>query len=74
MLNNFRVQSFSSCHTKFQNKFEFQMNRLSFSSKFQFYLANQSSNEVLPEMKVVGNKILNNFHIQIFGEVEVKLS
>ena len=64
-VNNFRVQSFSSYNIKFGVNPEKQWVHLNLNSNFK--LPNHRSNEVLPERKVVGNLILNNFCVQKFS-------
>ena len=65
ILNNFRIQNFSSCHPKVGEKEwipkcvgQFQMH-----SSFKFYPSNHSSNEKVLETKVVDLKILNKFGV-----------
>ena len=68
ILNNFRVQSFSSCYTKLGQKVDFR----SVYDNFKciqisiFYLSNQCSNEKVPKTKVVDLEILSKFDIQKF--------
>ena len=75
MTNNFCVQSFSSCHTKMGEKFEFRSvwYIFKYTQVLNFYLSNEVSNEKVPKTKVVDLEILYNFCIQkffIWGHIE----
>jgi hypothetical protein len=63
-MNNFCIQSFSGYNMKFGVNPEKQAGSLNLNSNFK--LSNHRSNEFLPERKVVGNLILNNFRVQNF--------
>ena len=64
-INNFRIQSFSGYNMKFGVNPEKQAGSLNLNSNFK--LSNHRSKEFLPERKVVGNLILNNFRVQNFS-------